>query len=78
MIQSRILVIDDEELITRSLKQHLEQEGYEVLTAGDGEEGLQKFMTESPDLIILDLNMPGMSGMETLESKVIPKDELRF
>ncbi|UCE72143.1 MAG: sigma-54-dependent Fis family transcriptional regulator [Nitrospiraceae bacterium] len=75
MIQSRILVIDDEELIIRSLKQHLEQEGYEVLTAGDGEEGLEKFLTESPDLIILDLNMPGMSGMETLESmKKVKKD----
>ena len=68
MAQSKILVIDDEEFITRALKQHLEKEDREVLTAGTGEEGLEVFKTDAPDIVILDLNMPGISGIETLKS----------
>ncbi len=68
MIQSKILVIDDEEFITRSLKQHLEKEGCEVLTAETGEEGIEIFKSDVPDIIILDLNMPGIGGIETLKS----------
>ena len=68
MIQSKILVIDDEKFITRSLKQHLEKEGYEVFTASSGEEGLEVFKADSPDIIFLDLNMPGIGGIETLKS----------
>lgn len=68
MIQSKILVIDDEEFITRSLKRHLEKEGCEVLTAESGEEGVEIFKADEPDIIILDLNMPGMGGIETLKS----------
>ncbi len=66
--QSKILVIDDEEFITKSLKQHLEKEDCEVLTAGSGEEGLEIFRTDVPDIVILDLNMPGMGGIEALRS----------
>ena len=68
MANSKILVIDDEEFITRALKQHLEKEDREVLTAGTGEEGLEVFKTDAPDIVILDLNMPGISGIETLKS----------
>ncbi|HDH05603.1 MAG TPA: sigma-54-dependent Fis family transcriptional regulator [Nitrospirae bacterium] len=68
MAHSKILVIDDEEFITRALKQHLEKEDREVLTAGTGEEGLEVFKTDAPDIVILDLNMPGISGIETLKS----------
>lgn len=64
----KILVIDDEKFITKSLKQHLEKEGYEVLTADSGEEGLETFQTDAPDIVVLDLRMPGLSGMETLEA----------
>ncbi|MBI5055143.1 MAG: sigma-54-dependent Fis family transcriptional regulator [Nitrospirae bacterium] len=64
----RILVVDDEKFITKSLKQHLEKEGHEVFTADSGDDGLEVFQTESPDVVILDLRMPGMSGMETLEA----------
>ncbi len=75
MIQSKILVIDDEEFITRSLKQHLEKEGCEVLTAETGEEGIEIFKADVPDIIILDLNMPGIGGIETLKSlKNLDKD----
>ncbi|GBD96516.1 MAG TPA: sigma-54-dependent Fis family transcriptional regulator [Nitrospirae bacterium] len=68
MAQSKILVIDDEEFITRALRQHLEKEDREVLTAGTGEEGLEIFKTDVPDIVILDLNMPGISGIDTLKS----------
>jgi DNA-binding NtrC family response regulator len=62
------LVIDDEEFITRNLKQHLEKEDCEVITAGTGEEGLEMFKADVPDIVILDLNMPGIGGIETLKS----------
>jgi DNA-binding NtrC family response regulator len=64
----KILVIDDESFITKSLKQHLEKESLEILTAESGEEGLEVFRSEIPDIVLLDLNMPGMSGIETLEA----------
>lgn len=68
MIHKKILVIDDEDFITKSLKQHLEKEGCEVLTAATGEDGLEIFKDDIPDIVILDLNMPGMGGIETLKS----------
>ncbi len=68
MVQSKILVIDDEEFITKSLKQHLEKEGSEVYTSSTGEEGLEMFRAEAPDIVLLDLNMPGIGGIETLKS----------
>ncbi|MBI5407796.1 MAG: sigma-54-dependent Fis family transcriptional regulator [Nitrospirae bacterium] len=67
MVQGKILVIDDERFITKALKQHLEKENYEVLTAETGEEGLEVFKTDAPDIVILDLNMPGIGGIETLK-----------
>jgi DNA-binding NtrC family response regulator len=66
LIQGRVLVIDDEQFITKSLKQYLEKEGFEVSTAATGEEGLELFRSDGADIVILDLNMPGMNGIETL------------
>lgn len=67
MVQAKILVVDDEKFITWSLKQHLEKEGYEVFTAESGEDGLGVFKTELPDIILLDIHLPGMSGIKILE-----------
>lgn len=64
----KILVIDDEELIRSSIKKHLDKEGYEVLTAESGDEGLKTQKFQLPDIVLLDLHMPGISGMETLEA----------
>jgi len=47
-------------------REELEDGGYEVISAYTGEEGIQKFKEESPDLVILDIQMPGMNGIETL------------
>jgi two-component system KDP operon response regulator KdpE len=60
----RILVIDDEPQITRVLRAALSAQGYDVRTANDPEEGLQVFKDWPPDLVVTDLMMPGMSGVE--------------
>jgi two-component system KDP operon response regulator KdpE len=60
----RILVIDDESQITRVLRAALSAQGYDVRTANDPEEGLQALRDWPPDLVITDLMMPGLSGVE--------------
>ena len=60
----RILVIDDEPQITRVLRASLSAQGFDVRTANDPEEGLLVFRDWTPDLVITDLMMPGMSGVE--------------
>ena len=65
--QAAILVIDDEESMRDSCCQVLSKNGYRVETAEDGDSGLQKVRQMKPDLVLVDLKMPGMSGMELLE-----------
>ena len=60
----RILVIDDEPQITRVLRAALSAQGYDVRTANDPEEGLQVFKEWPPDLVVTDLMMPGLSGVD--------------
>jgi DNA-binding NtrC family response regulator len=67
MPKSRILVIDDEAAIRDSLKMTLEYEGYEFIGAATGQEGLALAEREAPDLVLLDVKMPGMDGIEVLE-----------
>src|SRR5918911_580572 len=67
MPKSRILVIDDEAAIRESLKMTLEYEGYEFIGAATGQEGLTLAEREAPDLVLLDVKMPGMDGLEVLE-----------
>jgi len=62
-----ILVIDDEKDIRISLSGILEDEGYHIITAATGAEGIESAQEELPDLILLDIWMPGMDGLETLE-----------
>lgn len=62
---STILVVDDEEDIRFVLGQMLKREGYEVLSAGSGEEALEMLKKTRPDLILLDVMMPGLDGWET-------------
>lgn len=61
---SRILIVEDEKKIARFLELELTHEGYEVQTAGDGREGLDKALNWKPDLMILDLMLPELSGIE--------------
>ena len=67
MRQFRILVVDDEERIINFLRSKLKASGYEVLTAGNGLEGLEQAQAQEPDLIVLDLLMPKMDGLEMLK-----------
>jgi CheY-like chemotaxis protein len=62
----RILVVDDQLLVRETTRQILESEGYEVLTAADGLDGVHALNRSLPDLVISDLNMPRMSGLEFL------------
>jgi len=62
----KILVVDDEEPIRILYKEELEDEGYEVELAGSGPEALEKLNRSKPDLVTLDLKMPGMGGLEVL------------
>jgi len=62
----KILLIDDEEVILRVLSMSLRSDGYEVLTANNGEEGLAVFQKESPHIVLTDIKMPGMDGLEVL------------
>jgi DNA-binding NtrC family response regulator len=62
-----VLVIDDEIAIRETLEQILSYEGYGVLKAGSGAEGLKKVAADSPDVILLDIKMPGMDGFEVLQ-----------
>jgi DNA-binding response OmpR family regulator len=64
MANERILIVDDEPDIVETLAFRLEQEGYAVITAGDGLEGLEKARNESPDLIVLDVMMPKLDGFQ--------------
>ena len=66
--KARILVIDDEPEFVSLLKSQLELEGYTVLTALDGEDGVTKAHRESPDLVICDIRMPLKNGHEVLEA----------
>ncbi len=63
----RILVVDDEKKITAVLKVYLENEGFSVITAYTGLEALEKIATENPDLVILDLMLPELSGEEVCQ-----------
>jgi DNA-binding response OmpR family regulator len=62
--RAKILVVEDEPAMVAGLRDNFEFEGYEVITAQDGIEGLQRALDESPDLVVLDVMMPRMSGLE--------------
>src|SRR5512136_1913096 len=63
---TKILVIDDEPTIVKLVEAYLKPEGYEVFTAADGESGLKAARAFKPDLIILDVMLPGIDGLELL------------
>lgn len=66
-MNEKILVVDDEPDLLELVRDTLEMAGYTVITASDGEEGLKSITEESPDLVILDIKMPKIDGMEVLE-----------
>lgn len=73
MSDIKILLIEDDKFLRRACEVGLRKRGFAVITANDGEEGLQKARMETFDLILMDMLMPKLSGMETLEA--LKKDE---
>jgi len=64
MMRHKILAVDDDKTLLRFLKEFLEREGFEILTADSGKRALKIFYDEKPDLLLLDVMMPGMDGWE--------------
>lgn len=73
-MKKRILVVEDEEGLRLLYEEELKAEGYEVLTAQNGREAIQQLEEGEPDLIILDIVMPVMDGMETL-GRIVGKEK---
>jgi len=67
-VPKKILAVDDEKHIVRLVQVNLERAGYQVVTANDGKEALQKVADENPDLVVLDVMMPYMDGFEVLQN----------
>lgn len=64
-MQTKILIVDDDQGIVRMLTRRLKKAGYQVDTAHNGTQGIEKILTWKPDLILMDMYMPGMNGYET-------------
>ena len=67
MPREKVLIVDDEYLIRWSLSENIKEEGLKCLTAESGEQAVELFRSELPDVVILDIKLPGMSGIEVLE-----------
>ena len=63
----KILIIEDDQFLRLALEKKLKKEGFEVIVANDGEEGLAKLITELPDLVLLDIILPKKTGFNFLE-----------
>ncbi|MCM2286345.1 MAG: response regulator [Desulfobacula sp.] len=74
----KILIVDDEELIVRLLSMSLRSDGYQTVSAFSGEQGLEVFKAESPDIVVTDIKMPGMDGLELLKKikEIDPEKEV--
>ncbi|MEE9258065.1 MAG: UDP-3-O-acyl-N-acetylglucosamine deacetylase [Nitrospinaceae bacterium] len=68
MAKERVLIVDDEKNIVSSLQEILNDEGYEIVTAEDGLDALEMVQSEPPDLVLLDIWIPGMDGIEVLQA----------
>src|SRR5688500_9230741 len=66
-MKSKILIVEDEPAMVAGLRDNFEYEGYEVISAGDGVPGLERALKDSPDLVVLDVMMPRMSGPDVCE-----------
>ncbi len=72
-MKKKVLIVDDEEPLRTLYEKELKREGYEVLTASNGEEALLRLQEGKPDIVVLDIMMPVMDGMEAL-GPILKKD----
>mgnify|MGYP001195933406 FL=1 len=68
-MSKKVLIIEDDKFLRELLGKKLTSAGYEVVLAVDGEEGLEKLKKEKPDVVLLDLMLPGINGFEVLENR---------
>ncbi len=78
MSVTKILIVDDEELIVRLLSMSLQSDGYQTVSAFSGKEALEVFRAEAPDIVVTDIKMPGMDGLELLKKikEIDPEKEV--
>jgi two-component system alkaline phosphatase synthesis response regulator PhoP len=74
--KNRILIVEDEPAMVAGLRDNFEYEGYEVISAADGAEGLARALADSPDLVVLDVMMPQMSGLDVCKQLKAKKPSL--
>ncbi len=75
---SRILIIDDDPFFRDLVRRFLEADGHDVIDAESGEAGLRLFRSRAPDLIVTDIFMPGISGLETIEQIRAENPDMRI
>jgi DNA-binding response OmpR family regulator len=76
MGEARVLIVDDDPVVRRMLQLSFESEGFDVLTAGDGMEGLEAMRAGKPDAVVLDIMMPKLDGMKVMH-EINGDDDLR-
>src|SRR3954464_12537673 len=76
MAEARVLIVDDDPVVRRMLQLSFESENFDVLTAGDGLEGLESMRADKPDVVVLDIMMPKLDGMKVLQ-ELNADDDLR-
>ena len=74
--KTRILIVEDEPAMVQGLRDNFEYEGYEVISALDGSAGLEKALNDNPDLVVLDVMMPKMSGLDVCKHLKVKKPNL--
>jgi len=74
--RTRILIVEDEPAMVQGLRDNFEYEGYEVISALDGSAGLEKALNDNPDLVVLDVMMPKMSGLDVCKHLKVKKPNL--
>src|SRR2546428_1795987 len=74
--KTRILIVEDEPAMVAGLRDNFEYEGYEVISAADGAEGLDRALADNPDLVVLDVMMPRMSGLDVCKQLKVKRPSL--
>jgi len=74
--KTRILIVEDEPAMVAGLRDNFEYEGYQVISAADGAEGLERALNDSPDLVVLDVMMPHMSGLDVCKQLKVKRPSL--
>lgn len=73
--ETKVLIVEDDKFLSELISTKLDKEGFDIALAGDGEAGLKKMEEFKPDIVLLDIMLPGMDGFEVLEKRNVHPDE---